>query len=889
MSRDLELALRIRADLGDGHRALGRLDSALDATSSAATRAAAASSTLSAALDRQFATSGKSAEDSARAFERLGRIQENFRALENSLNPALAAQRRYQAIVRQTREAVAAGAATQAQANAVLAQARTRLDQAALAQRQMTGAVRTSSLVARGHGQAIQNVGHQAQDMAVQIASGTAASRAFAQQLPQLASGFGLWGVGVGTFLAIAIPLGSHLLGLGEAADDAADAFGDLGDAADRLRGLRDLSGDLDAIKERYGRVTAAVWRLIEAQREQARLEADAALRHRIADLNEQYPRLANAAVAARRLAALPPDATSGPFRAADVYSATIEQDLARVTERLGLAKAAALDLAVALEALRTAADFDGRAEALAAMAAALSDGNDEAIALRGSLLNDESAARQLADIIESVATYTSEAADDADRLADAAGRARDELAGLATSGIEALAEAEVRLANLGDPVATATALAELRVRQLQSAAAPPGADPAQRFPDLGQSEIVDRARQQALLEQQIKQLKEIERAEKEEERLAAQRAKRAALAAERAVREADRLAERLEAGRGRAEAAAEAARLAVVHRDDPAALARARATAAAARQAQEALAAYAALPGTGPAALRAREQALEAQVEAIGAAAAAEARWREEARRPVSRAPVEAARHALAEYAREARDTAGKVEAAVMDGLQSMENALVQFVTTGKVEFRDLANSIIADLARVAIRRAITGPLADGLAGALGNVFGSPGATPGFTQGFGTAPQVPSGITLTLHSGGVAEGPGHPDLAPGEVPAVLMRGEAVLTSAHARALLGRGSRSDATTARDILARSARYHDGGVVGGAATRASAPASGAGGLPSVSVTVVNRSSQPVSARESGAGPRFDGRAWVTEIVLDDLRRGGPIRSTLRGGGS
>ena len=52
-----------------------------------------------------------------------------------------------------------------------------------------------------------QNVGYQVQDFAVQVAGGTSATRALAQQLPQLLSGFGLWGVLLGTATAILVPL----------------------------------------------------------------------------------------------------------------------------------------------------------------------------------------------------------------------------------------------------------------------------------------------------------------------------------------------------------------------------------------------------------------------------------------------------------------------------------------------------------------------------------------------------------------------------------------------------------------------------------------------------------------------------------------------------------
>jgi len=57
------------------------------------------------------------------------------------------------------------------------------------------------------------------------------------------------------------------------------------------------------------------------------------------------------------------------------------------------------------------------------------------------------------------------------------------------------------------------------------------------------------------------------------------------------------------------------------------------------------------------------------------------------------------------------------------------MENAITDFVMTGKSSFRDFANSVIADLIRIAVRASITAPLAGGM-GSLFSWFG--GATPG-------------------------------------------------------------------------------------------------------------------------------------------------------------
>lgn len=68
----------------------------------------------------------------------------------------------------------------------------------------------------------LQNVSFQVQDFAVQVAAGTSVTQAFAQQAPQLLSGFGLLGTVLGTVAAVAIPLAGYFL-------STADAMGSLG------------------------------------------------------------------------------------------------------------------------------------------------------------------------------------------------------------------------------------------------------------------------------------------------------------------------------------------------------------------------------------------------------------------------------------------------------------------------------------------------------------------------------------------------------------------------------------------------------------------------------------------------------------------------------------
>ena len=90
-------------------------------------------------------------------------------------------------------------------------------------------------------------------------------------------------------------------------------------------------------------------------------------------------------------------------------------------------------------------------------------------------------------------------------------------------------------------------------------------------------------------------------------------------------------------------------------------------------------------------------------------------------------------------EYKKTLADFGGQVGSAVAGAFQGMEDALTDFVMTGKANFRDLANSIIADITRIAIRQAIIKPLVGALfpdvKNANGNVFAANGIVP-FAKG---------------------------------------------------------------------------------------------------------------------------------------------------------
>ena len=91
---------------------------------------------------------------------------------------------------------------------------------------------------------------------------------------------------------------------------------------------------------------------------------------------------------------------------------------------------------------------------------------------------------------------------------------------------------------------------------------------------------------------------------------------------------------------------------------------------------------------------------------------------------------------------AEEAEQIGKQMEAATIRAFNGMTDALVAFVMTGKLDFRSLANSIISDLIRIQIQRAITLPLAKAMSSffgfADGGVMTSEGPLPlrGYASG---------------------------------------------------------------------------------------------------------------------------------------------------------
>lgn len=163
----------------------------------------------------------------------------------------------------------------------------------------------------------------------------------------------------------------------------------------------------------------------------------------------------------------------------------------------------------------------------------------------------------------------------------------------------------------------------------------------------------------------------------------------------------------------------------------------------------------------------------------------------------------IEKARSPLATFARESQNVEMQLNKFAASSLNNMTDELTNVVMGTKSAseaFKSMAASIIKDLARIAIQKSITGPIASALFGGMGGgglagLFGGGGALPTTNLGFGgptagvnfhTGGVVGMGGTPRAvdplwfanapryHSGGIA------GLKPDEVPAILQRGERV-------------------------------------------------------------------------------------------------------------
>jgi tape measure domain-containing protein len=197
-----------------------------------------------------------------------------------------------------------------------------------------------------------------------------------------------------------------------------------------------------------------------------------------------------------------------------------------------------------------------------------------------------------------------------------------------------------------------------------------------------------------------------------------------------------------------------------------------------------------------------------------------------------------------------------------------SLEDALVGFVTTGKLDFKSLINSIIADLARMLIQMLIIKPLMGFFGGFFGGIFGFSGGgsvggafgLPSFAGG-GLISDNPA-IPARFATGGRVHGPGTG--VSDSVNALLSRDEFVVNAAASRPNMA---------GLEYLNSTGRMPGGGNVTSVAY-----------APNVSITVEGNSD---NAAGNGAQIAKDFeqqmRAQFNEFVAQEQRPGGAFSKT------
>lgn len=135
-------------------------------------------------------------------------------------------------------------------------------------------------------------------------------------------------------------------------------------------------------------------------------------------------------------------------------------------------------------------------------------------------------------------------------------------------------------------------------------------------------------------------------------------------------------------------------------------------------------------------------------------------------------------AERAFLKIAQEAEDAASQIEDLITNAFKGAEDALVEFVKTGKLDFSSLVDSIIEGLVRMALQQMIIAPLADAFSGWLGGLGFATGGSEVVGQtglGFATA----GDFTVPGQSGAVDSVPVSFMASPGEKVSVTRPGEA--------------------------------------------------------------------------------------------------------------
>ncbi|MEQ4199398.1 phage tail tape measure protein [Pseudomonas amygdali pv. morsprunorum] len=225
----------------------------------------------------------------------------------------------------------------------------------------------------------------------------------------------------------------------------------------------------------------------------------------------------------------------------------------------------------------------------------------------------------------------------------------------------------------------------------------------------------------------------------------------------------------------------------------------------------------------------------------------------------------------AIQTYLEQSRNVAGQTNQMFTRAFGNMEDAVINFVKTGKASFSDFADGVVSDLIRIQLRQAA--------AGFLGTAFSFlSGGSAALGQGVMTGSS--QTISKTGYSGGGFTGIG----GKYEEKGVVHGGEFVVKK---EVVSQPGNRE---FLERMNANKKGYADGGYVGGAASTSRASSSSASvSMPTIEQNFYfqggadeNMAQNLKQAADDGASRGMKG---AYEMMLRDLQRNGPAMQLIR----
>ena len=192
----------------------------------------------------------------------------------------------------------------------------------------------------------------------------------------------------------------------------------------------------------------------------------------------------------------------------------------------------------------------------------------------------------------------------------------------------------------------------------------------------------------------------------------------------------------------------------------------------------------------------------------------------------------------AMQQLSKEWNDTTKMMDQATASWSNGVIDAFVESAKTGKLQWKGLVTEVLAGMLKMQMQKALGGAITGAMSG-LGSWFSN---LVGFANG-GIMTSAGSVPLRAYAAGGIANSP-------------------------QMAVYGEGSMNEAFVP---------LPDGRSI--PVTMSGA----AGGMPNVTVNVINQSGTQVSAKQSQ--PRFDGKQMILDVVLQGMNSPGPFRDSMR----